>query len=452
MVKPNKKVVSAVMAAVIAASAVGTVMAANTSGVSSSAAAETVGKYATNPNGGTGKRATITIDGDCSDWSEDMLIAQGAGWDVANRWKGGHENSVLDCYALYAAWDDQNLYIGWQMVNSTDTWANPGDGPLSDGGRIGNVPLILALSTDESKTKLSMNTTNGTPIWDFKGGVKFDTHVDTALFMSGQVNSGGTPAMFKAANASGDIDYNDPSSCVNFTTAGIEYAMDENFLGSELWMLDGDVIGPEEEIYGGQGTYVDALTMGHNTKYDSFYEIKIPFTALDIDANYVASHGIGVMQVATRGESALDCIPHDPSMLDNAMDSYSADPSTSAEKDDVDTITVPLAQVGGGQPTQPTEAPTQAPTEAPTQAPTQPTDPAKELYLGDVNLDGSVNNLDIVIIQQKMVTNGSYSTDEFKCADADSSGGVNLRDAIIIQRYTLGLIDTSKFPIGQLIR
>lgn len=454
MVKPNKKVVSAVMAAVIAASAVGTVMAANTSGVSSSAAAETVGKYATNPNGGTGKRATITIDGDCSDWSEDMLIAQGAGWDVGNRWKGGHENCVLDCYALYAAWDDQNLYIGWQMVNTTDTWANPGDGPLSDGGRVLDVPLVLALSTDESKPTLTMKNTQGGSIWGQQMGFEFETHVDTVLLMSGKPGLG-EPSLFTAADSSGNVSYT-PPSCLGFKEYGIEYAMDENFLGSELWMLDGPASTPEEEVYGGQGTYIDAFSKNHDSKYDSFYEIKIPFTALDgVDANYIASHGIGVMQIASRGESALDCIPHDPSMLDNVMGDYGSDPSTTHEKDDLDTISVPLAQVGGGQPTQPTqptEAPTQAPTEAPTQAPTQPTDPAKELYLGDVNLDGSVNNLDIVIIQQKMVTNGNYSTDEFKCADADSSGGVNLRDAIIIQRYTLGLIDTSKFPIGQLIR
>lgn len=52
--------------------------------------------YATNPNNMAGVRKTITIDGSFSDWSEDMLIAQGAAWDVANHYKGGHENCVLD--------------------------------------------------------------------------------------------------------------------------------------------------------------------------------------------------------------------------------------------------------------------------------------------------------------------------------------------------------------------
>lgn len=451
MVKPNKKAVSVVMAAVMAASAVGTAMAANTTEVMSSTAAETVGHYATNPNGGTGKRATITIDGDCSDWTDDMLIAQGAGWDVANRWKGGHENCVLDCYALYAAWDDQNLYIGWQMVNTTDTWAREGDGPLSDGGRVLDVPLALALSTDESKPKLTMKATNGNSIWGQQMGFEFETHVDTLLLMSGKVGLG-SPSLFTSTDGSGNVSY-EPPSCLGFAQYGIEYAMDENFLGDELWMLDGETIGPEEEVYGGQGNYVDAFSKGHDSKYDSFYEIKIPFTALDgVDANYIETHGIGVMQIASRGESALDCIPHDPSVLDNVMGSYGADPSTSAEKDDLDTITVPLAQVGatgGSTPTQPTDPPTQ-PTDPPTQ-PTQPTAPGEELYLGDANLDGSVTLMDSILIQKRIVLNSGFTTAEFECADVDENGTVNLRDAIIIQRYTLNLINTSKYPIGSVI-
>ena len=59
------------------------------------------------------------------------------------------------------------------------------------------------------------------------------------------------------------------------------------------------------------------------------------------------SKGIGAMLVATRGESALDCIPFDSAaMLDNATEDYGSDPSTSHEKDDIDNITVPLARVG----------------------------------------------------------------------------------------------------------
>jgi hypothetical protein len=52
------------------------------------------------------------------------------------------------------------------------------------------------------------------------------------------------------------------------------------------------------------------------------------------------------MLIATRGESGLDCIPFDDTMLDNATKSYSKDASTSKEKEDDDVITSPLARIG----------------------------------------------------------------------------------------------------------
>ena len=455
MEKLSKRLVSAGLAAVLAVSTIATVAAVNSSDVSSQTAAETVGKYATNPNG-TGKRATITIDGSFSDWSDDMLIAQGAGWDIANRYKGAHENCVLDDYALYAAWDDDNLYVAWQMVNTTDTWAREGDGPLSDGGRVLDVPLALALSINPSNTKLSMKNTSGGSIWGQRMGFSFDTHCDTLLLMSGKVGLG-TPALFKAADAQGNTSYSEPY-CLNFKNNGIEYAMAEGFMPSQLWALDGESLTPEEEIYGGKGTYVDMLTFvssdgkTHNTTYDSFYEIKSPFKALGIDASYLESNGIGVMQVATRGESGIDCIPHDPSMLDNASGSYSADPSTSHEKDDDDVITVPFARVGGGEsPTDPTEPTNPTEPTDPTD-PTEPTDPTgPSLVLGDVTLNGKVELADAIIIQKNHLKGVQFTGDARKCADVDGNGTINLRDAILIQRYVLGLFSGNTYGIGEYI-
>ena len=64
-------------------------------------------KYATNPNG-FGQYKTIN---DFSDWSEDMIIAQGVANDDARIFRGSHEGPVYDTYALYGAWDDDNLYL-----------------------------------------------------------------------------------------------------------------------------------------------------------------------------------------------------------------------------------------------------------------------------------------------------------------------------------------------------
>ena len=225
-------------------------------------------KYATNPDNKVGKQKTITIDGSFSDWSEDMLIAQGAAWDVANNYKGGHENCVLDTYALYGAWDDSNLYVAWQMVNTTDTWARSGDGPLSDGGRVLDVPLILALSVDPTSVSMSNKNTNGGSIWGQKMGLKFEQHVDRLLYMSGKPGLG-EPSMFKAVDAQGNTDYN--SGCLGFSKNGIQYKMAEGNICSHIWGLNGSK--STSDIYSDSANWVDFKTFkgsagAHNTKYD----------------------------------------------------------------------------------------------------------------------------------------------------------------------------------------
>ena len=409
------------------------------------------GKYATNPNGKVGKKASITIDGDASDWSDDMLIAQGAAWDVANHWKGGHENCVLDTYSLYGAWDDDNLYIGWQMVNTTDTWARSGDGPLSDGGRVLDVPLILALSIDNNSTKMSNKNTSGNPIWGRKMGLEFTTHVDRLLYMSGKPGLG-KPAMFSAVDEQGNTNYTD--GIVDFKTGGIEYKMATTCITDSIIGLNSS--DDPKDCYNDGADWVDYKTFkgssgAHDTKYDSFYEIKIPLDTLGIDSSYLTNNGIGAMLVATRGESALDCIPHDPSMLDNVTGDYSADPSTSAEKDDVDNITVPFAKIGTlgsidpTRPTTPTVTTTTKPTIVTTTTkPTTVTTTTKPTtattvteptgILGDVNGDGVVNVKDATAIQK-------YAAEmtvelNLKLADYNKDGCVNVKDATDIQKTT----------------
>ena len=74
--------------------------------------------FATNPNNQYGKEKTITIDGTTSGWELDMKIAQ----NIANNdprvfahWSM-HEIAIDD-YALFAAYDDDYLYLMWEMIN-----------------------------------------------------------------------------------------------------------------------------------------------------------------------------------------------------------------------------------------------------------------------------------------------------------------------------------------------
>ena len=70
--KKTRKYLSVLLAALMLSSSTAAVMSVDAS------TGQLCSKYATNPDNKFGKQKTITIDGSFSDWSEDMLIAQGA--------------------------------------------------------------------------------------------------------------------------------------------------------------------------------------------------------------------------------------------------------------------------------------------------------------------------------------------------------------------------------------
>lgn len=205
---------------------------------------------------------------------------------------------------------------------------------------------------------MSNKHTNGGHIWGKKMGLEFTRHVDHLFYMSGKLGLG-SPAIFTAVDDEGNTNYT--TGCQLYKSAGIEYKMATTNICSSIWGLNAS--DDPSDVYSDDADWVDYKTFKgsqgtHDTKYDSFYEMKIPFSALEIDKNYIETNGIGAMLVATRGESGLDGIPFDDTMLDNATGDYTSDPSTSAEKDDVDVITSEFARIGKGgvTPTQPTTA------------------------------------------------------------------------------------------------
>lgn len=328
----NKKRIAAMVIAAAATGLFGT-------GTANAAALD--GHFGTNPNGGFGKNATITIDGSFDDWSEDMMIAKGVANDDPRIFRGAHEGPVYDSYALYSAWDDENLYLMWQFTNVTDVVAADQEYPKSDNGKPynGDIPMMLALNTG------SGNTTDGTAsdgksVWGLN--VNFTTEVDTVLCFSAKPGVG-QPAIFKAVD--GMLDYD---SCVGFKKAGIEYKYGDGFLGSKMDGIkaNGYQGYTPNDLLNSSSNWVNFLNEGHNKSQDTMYEMKIPLSALGITKDYLESNGIGAMFISTFGASGTGSLPMDMTFLDNATEEYSCDPSTSAEKEDVDNVTVPLASIG----------------------------------------------------------------------------------------------------------
>ena len=303
-------------------------------------------QYQTNPNG-AGVKKTITVDGDISDWDESMIIAQGAANDDPRVYMDAamHENPV-DLYALYGCYDDNNLYLMWEMTNVQDVVAPEADFPLSNGVLFKNynMPIFIGINTNNASTRIGNHckTTAGGTLWD--SGITCESPVNKVVVFS--TNNTNGPFIYGGSsaglNALEEVAYKETGVVVKYgmgilskTIKGIKECYGES---------QGRLVG---DMTKGTSTYVDFNTLGHeSSKYDFHYEISIPLAKLGVTAADVASKGLGVMLVATFGTSGMDCLPYDTSMSDNADQSYSRDPSTTKEKEDDDNITVPFAYIG----------------------------------------------------------------------------------------------------------
>ena len=91
---------------------------------------------------------------------------------------------------------------------------------------------------------------------------------------------------------------------------------------------------------------------GHNSaQMDDHYEIAIPLEEIGTTADRIASNGIGIELAATFGLSAMDSLPYDLAMNDNAdLPDTGSQVNNSFEKSDDDMFSVKMANIGGEEP------------------------------------------------------------------------------------------------------
>jgi alpha-amylase len=333
------------------------------------------GKYGTNPNMQLGNNKTITVDGNPSDWNSSMIIAQGVANDDPRVYMPSamHEQP-WDDYALYAAWDNDNLYFMWEMANTTYVVSPSDNFAASQEARPwrNSIPIYLALSVNPSihadGTAWGTDPKSGAEftnpfVWGCTGGtakdggVKFTTNVDTLIAFDTN-NSNGGASIFKADKYDKDTD----NYMFNYDTAipigvtsfekqdnrnGFKIAHDYGTLSDSMIGVGGAKGSHKTgDSFSDSSNWVDFFDLGYKKEHGFIYEVAVPLSNLGIDKNYIEQNGIGAMQILTYGTSGMDCLPYDASMQDTADVPYSYDPSTSHEKEDVDTITVPLARIG----------------------------------------------------------------------------------------------------------
>ena len=332
--------------------------------------------YWTNKDGAVGIEKTISS---WDDWTEDMRIAQCAAYDDPRTWRGNHE-IPYDAYALYAAYDNTNLYIMVELTNAADRAKFMYyDYAASDNAWWDNRDTPLGLAINTGKTKKVANgpvLDTGDVIWGSAiGGINFNDAggMNYILYHSskygdsehkGTFVSVGTPGFFKLKESTGTFSY-DPSYCLTVNkgtekgTSGIDIKYKRNLqVSKNVWCENSPAAEEDPENQNrasslhqtgedlmASATYIDLGTKSA-LELDMSYWYTIPLSTLGIDKNYLTTTGISIRQLTTNGGSLMDCIPWDPCMVDIAAEECSDDKSTSAEKRDVDEIKTSQARIG----------------------------------------------------------------------------------------------------------
>lgn len=314
--------------------------------------------YKVNPDGKVGSNRTVNmtfskVQNDnrmciapnaLSNWTDDDLIAQGVARDIAGAIKGKHEYPVVDSYAVYAAYDKDNLYLGvqyvytvWDLYGTSGILTNGAAKPYQMDGR-----LMIAFDLDPYKS-MTGKLTSGYTIWDDGDRIAtntFDNGTD-CIWVGSTKSTVGTPGLF-FPDENGATSYNAPY-CVS---------IDAPFYGCQDGLLPSI-----EHIWGQKDFEYDPMILQTNdnfvdligevpTDQHTFYEWKFPLSKLGITEDYIKNTGIGVMVIDTYGQGATGSTPYDPTCFDNASTPYHGDDSSSAEKNDEDSFTYKHARIG----------------------------------------------------------------------------------------------------------
>ena len=293
---------------------------------------------------GYGTERTVNVSGHpasnaLSNWSANDMIAQGVARDVCQAFRGLHERPIVDSYAIYASYDNDNLYLGVQFVYMV--WDAGGEKQQPEESKPYNMDGHMFWAFDIDPDKSFDGYINGTgPIWNEKQkGAKFNNGVDAVLMCSTKPGVG-TPGLF-FPTPDGHASY-DAAYCKSLPKGFYGYT--DGLLSSidHIWGLP---FGSEPEALKGNDGFVDLKGEIAESAH-TFYEFKIPLSTLGVTKDYIKNNGIGVMYIDKYGTSPVGGTPYDPSYFDNAKDEYSYGDNTSKEKEDEDIITYKPARVG----------------------------------------------------------------------------------------------------------
>lgn len=305
------------------------------------------GYYATNAKG-FGAEKTITVDGDISDWDSTMLISQGSANDDPRVYRPDSMYEVgSDLYALYAAYDDDNLYLMWEMTNVQDAVCPDEEYPLENGtiysnGML-NYPFLIAVDTGKSMDAIGNNgkcVTGGTIL---DSGITYKNSFNRLIVTS----SNGQSTSIYGGNSTGIS----PVEMYTQNNSGITVMCGMGILSKNVYGIKGYGTAGKRaagDITKDTSAWTDFNTAGHNSsEMDFHYEMSVPLSKLGITKDDITKNGIGASIISTCGKSGMDSLPYDLSMNDNAAKADTLSGSDfSLEKSDDDYVTADFARIG----------------------------------------------------------------------------------------------------------
>ena len=311
---------------------------------SSSSQGEFTGKgYYTNPTFGKYKTGGIVIDGanTANEWSDDCIIALDIVNDDGRIWGCWmmHECPVIDFSHLYAAWDDNNLYIAYQTIDPTKEID-----PVNFGSRAWNsadgsgILGMIAIDTLTGQGATNM-------LWGIINSFTGVDKPDYKILFHGDFSQ--DKAFAKAVN--GSFNYTPAGSVFwqQYSNVGIDGKVGNTCISTSAWGVEDNLSNRNDSkklvdyIAGFQRNGSPAKHT--DFKNDCFYEFKIPFTAIGITKAQLESTGVGVF-VGTGGRN--DTIPHDESTLNTPGSLNGNAELLENGKDGGDKYTAPFARIG----------------------------------------------------------------------------------------------------------
>jgi hypothetical protein len=292
--------------------------------------------YSVNPT--LGRRVSsgaITVDGaNSGEWTTNNVIALDMANDdprsLGSNWTM-HE-APIDLTHVWAAWDDNYLYLAWQYVDVTDI-IDPANAGGAGGGKISSNDGILQWLVLDTASGAAGSTND---VWKKKNTWAGADKPDFQIYLAGSLWQG---YVSRAVNGVFPVD----DGGVNYKTvaaAGITVAKGSICAAGELWG-----VGDTDNRFDGGAPNRNFLGEGHSGTRDSFYEMRVPLSYLGITATQLEANGMGVM-VGAGSQSAMDTVPNDAATLDSpGVETW----NSSVEWADADTYTVPFARIGAGK-------------------------------------------------------------------------------------------------------